>query len=43
MKRATPATVAPAIMGVRDEERDDAEVRRAVTIGVTIWKRKEIS
>lgn len=33
----------PAIMGARDEERDEAEVRTAVTIGVTIWERKEIS
>jgi len=38
-----PATVEPAIMEVRDEERDDVEVRRAVTMGVTIWERKEIS
>jgi hypothetical protein len=37
-----PATAEPAIMEVRDEERDCAEVRRAVTMGVTIWERKEI-
>jgi hypothetical protein len=43
MRRAMPATVEPAMMEVRDEERDEAEVRRAVTIGVTIWERNEIS
>ena len=33
-------------MGVCDEERDPdaaAEVRTAVTMGVTIWERKEMS
>jgi hypothetical protein len=39
-----PATTEPAIMAVRDdEERDDVGVRTAVTMGVTIWERKEIS
>ncbi len=44
MRRAMPATAEPAIMEVRDaEEWDGVEVRRAVTMGVTIWDRKEIS
>jgi hypothetical protein len=47
MRSAMPAAE-PAIMKVRDEEvrdeeRDGAEVRRGVTMGVTIWERKEIS
>jgi hypothetical protein len=41
IRRALPATTEPAIMGVRDEDWDDAEVRTAVTIGVTIWEREE--
>jgi hypothetical protein len=43
MRRAMPAAAEAAIMVVRDEEWDNAEVRRAVTTGVTIWERKEIS
>lgn len=43
MRRVVPAMTEPAMMEVRDEERDDAEARRAVTMGVTIWERKEIS
>lgn len=43
MRRAMPATAEPAIMKVRDEERDCAEERRAVTMGVTIWERRKIS
>jgi len=43
MRRVMPAIVEPAIMEVRDEERDCAEVRGAVTTGVAIWERKEIS
>jgi hypothetical protein len=46
MRRARPAAE-PAIMKVRDEERDEApdgaEVRKGVAMGVTIWERKEIS
>jgi hypothetical protein len=42
MRRIRPATAEPAIMGVRAEDRDDAEVR-PVAMGVTIWERKEIS
>lgn len=38
-----PATAEPAIMGVRDEDWDGAEVRRAVAMGVTIWEIKGIS
>jgi hypothetical protein len=43
MRRAMPAAAEPAIMEVCDEERVCAEERRAVTMGVTIWERKEIS
>ncbi len=44
IRRIRPATAEPAIMGVRAEDRDSAaEERRAVTMGVTIWERKEIS
>jgi hypothetical protein len=44
MRRKRPAAAVPAIMEVRTEDLDDdAEVRRAVTIGVTIWERRMIS
>jgi hypothetical protein len=40
MRLPMPAT---AIIEVQNEERDCEEERRAVTIGVTIWERKEMS
>lgn len=43
MRRTRPATAEPAMTEARVEDLDDAEVRRAVTIGVTIWKRRMIS
>lgn len=43
MRRATPAAAEPAIIEMCDEEGDRAEERIAVTMGVTIWEKKEIS
>jgi hypothetical protein len=43
MRRARPAAAEPAMTEVRDEDLDAAELRRAVAIGVTIWKRRKIS
>jgi hypothetical protein len=40
-----PAITEPAIIAVCDGERDvsEEEARRTVTMGVTIWGRKEVS
>jgi hypothetical protein len=44
IRRTRPATAEPAMMEVRADDLDDGpEVRRAVTIGVTIWERRMIS
>jgi len=39
MRRTRPATAEPAMTEVRDEDLDGTELRRDVTIGVTIWER----
>jgi hypothetical protein len=43
IRRTRPAAAEPAMTAVRDEDLDDPEVRRAVTIGVTIWEKRMIS
>jgi hypothetical protein len=41
--RTKLVTAEPAIMEVRAKDQDGTEVHRAVTTGMTIWERKEIS